>query len=209
MEPGEGTTDLHQAAAFAQSAQVDSGEAELLDYRGDTAVALGVVPGEEYDLPTGGMPRVRRDVGTVERVEGFDNTCSGKHRRNVLASSDVAEIGDLEVWRVADELVGGVDHYPALPVLHSGGSEGVRDVGPPHGQQNQLGLCGFGGCAGRSQWAETVHDRSDESGSATVRQDYLVSGSDCVTRNCLRDLTGAEHPYAHQAVDFIILWPSL
>jgi len=89
-----------------------------------------------------------------------------------------------------------------LPILHSGGSEGVGDVGPPYGQQNQLRLRGFGGSAGRSQWAEAVHDRSDESGSATVRQGYLVSGCDCVTRNRLRDLTGAEHPYAHHAFAF-------
>ncbi len=39
MQPGEGTTELHQAAAFAQSANVDGGEAELLDQRGDTGLA--------------------------------------------------------------------------------------------------------------------------------------------------------------------------
>ena len=65
MEPGEGTTELHQAAAFAQSANVDGGEAELLDQRGDTVVGFGVVAGEEHDLPTGGMAGVRGDVGSV------------------------------------------------------------------------------------------------------------------------------------------------
>lgn len=99
MQPGEWATELHQSAAFAQSAKVDGGEPKLLNQRHDAAVGLGVIAGEEHDLPTGGMPWVRGDVGGVERVEGFDDPCSGKHRPNVVAASDVAQIGGLEVWR--------------------------------------------------------------------------------------------------------------
>ena len=86
MQSGERTTELHQAAAFAKSAQIDSGEAELLDQRGDTVVGFGVVAGEEYDLPTGGMPRVRhRTSSACAASAGVPADASGPRRSRTEA----------------------------------------------------------------------------------------------------------------------------
>src|SRR5260370_39905944 len=90
MQSGERTTELHQAAAFAKSADVDSGEAELLDQRADTAVGLGVVPGEEHDLPTGGMAWGPGGGGSVGGGGGCGDPRARAQARNRLASNELA-----------------------------------------------------------------------------------------------------------------------
>ena len=105
VDAGERMVDLLHRAACGQVAEVDRGEARVLEQRDDLRLRVGVVAGDEDHALAAGLVRIRAEHFGAERVGGLDDARAGNEVGDELARCSPVEIvGGPVVGRVDDDL---------------------------------------------------------------------------------------------------------
>src|SRR4051794_19887332 len=77
VDAGERVVDLLHRAACCEVAEIDRGEAGVLEQRDDFRFRVGVVAGDEDHAPAAGFLWIRPEHVGAERVRGFDEPRPG------------------------------------------------------------------------------------------------------------------------------------
>ena len=152
-------------------------------------LGLEIVAGEERQLASVFMDWVGGEVADEERVERLDDPCTRQQRGDVLAAGDVTEIRGLSR---PEELVGRVDHDPAVPVGGAGRGERRRDLAPHHRLQDDILLRRLDEGARLGVRSQLVEQALQGGRPPAVWEQHSVRITDRVARDRLSDLFGTD-----------------
>src|SRR2546425_1457010 len=186
---------LLQPRCAREIAQVDGGEARLLEDLAHGAFGSGIISRDEQDPVTACDARISREHGAHQCVRRLDHPRTGRMRSHDLARSLPVQLGEPQAAGGRDGRVRGIDQDAAAPGRQTGKRFG--DLLPAYGELNDIRLRGFFARAGPATRTQLLHRLCQRLGPAAVAQDHLVAGLHSLRCEGLPDAAGADDSNLH------------